>query len=107
MTIESASATPKASKIDKAANGLAEQADRKISDLAHRAEHAAKRAEGALHDGVEALRSHTRTYVDTAARSLDGARNEVADKVRERPMTGLLAAAGIGLLLGMLIGRRR
>ena len=60
-----------------------------------------------MHEGVEALRSHTQAYVETAARSLDGARNVVSDKVRERPLTGLLAAAGVGLLLGMLIGSGR
>ena len=108
MSTDTAStATSKARKIDKAANGLAERADRKISNLADRAESAAKRAEAVLHDGVETLRSHTQAYTDAAAQKLDTARTVVSDKVRERPLTGLLAAAGVGLLLGMLIGGRR
>jgi ElaB/YqjD/DUF883 family membrane-anchored ribosome-binding protein len=109
MTTEPApAATPKARKIDKAANGLAKQADRKISSLADRAESAARRAETVLHDGVEALRSHTQAYADAAAEKFDAAKTVARDKVRERPLTGILAAAGVGLLLGMLIaGRRR
>ncbi len=118
MTTEPAPAQAKAAKIVKTANGAARKADRKITSLsreadhdinslAHRAEAAAKRAESALHDGVEALRGHTQAYVETAARSLDDARAVVSDKVRERPLTGLLAAAGVGLLLGLLIGSGR
>jgi ElaB/YqjD/DUF883 family membrane-anchored ribosome-binding protein len=109
MTTESAPApAPKARKIDKAANGLASTADRKISQLADRAESAARRAETILHDGVAALKTHTQAYADAAAQKFDAAKTVTRDKVRERPLTGLLAAAGVGLLLGMLIaGRRR
>ncbi len=108
MTTQTASAaTVRARKIDRVANGLAKQADRKISNLADRAESAAKRAEVVLHDGVEALRSHTQAYADAAAQKFDSAKTVARDKVRERPLTGLLAAAGVGLLLGMLIGSRR
>lgn len=108
MTTQPASAAPvKATKIDRAANGLARRADSKISGLADRAESAAKRAEAVLHDGVESLRSHTQAYADAAAQKLDSAKTVARDKVRERPLTGLLAAAGVGLLLGMLIGSRR
>jgi ElaB/YqjD/DUF883 family membrane-anchored ribosome-binding protein len=109
MTTQTAtSAASKAAKIDKAANGLAKTADRKISQLADRAETAARRAESVLHDGVEALRVHTQEYADAAAQKFDAAKTVARDKVRERPLTGILAAAGVGLLLGMLIaGRRR
>jgi ElaB/YqjD/DUF883 family membrane-anchored ribosome-binding protein len=111
MTTDNAPTAPtaavKARKVDKAANGLAQQADNTISSLADRAESAARRAERVLHDGVETLRSQTQAYADAAAQKFDSAKTVARDKVRERPLTGLLAAAGVGLLLGMLIGGRR
>lgn len=108
MTVESAPPASKATKIAKTANGVADTADRKVSELARRAESAAKRAETVLHDGIEALRTHGQAYAETATRRFDDAKVTVSEKVRERPLTGLLAAAGVGLLVGLLLssGRR-
>jgi ElaB/YqjD/DUF883 family membrane-anchored ribosome-binding protein len=100
------SSSPKAAKVSKAANGVADKADSKISELARRAENAAKRAETALHDGVETLRGYSHTYGEEAARRFDEAQKAVSEKVRERPITGIMAAAGVGFLLGLLVSRR-
>jgi ElaB/YqjD/DUF883 family membrane-anchored ribosome-binding protein len=109
MSIES---TPtetqtKVNKLTKTADGLADRADGKIADLARKAESAARRAETVLHDGVETLRSQSRAYADQAVQKFESAQVSVREQVRERPITGLLAAAGVGFLLGLLVARRR
>lgn len=96
----------KADKIAKTADGIAERADGKISDLARKAESAARRAETVLHDGVETLRTQSRVYADTAVQKFEDAQTVVREQVRERPITGLMAAAGVGFLLGLLVSRR-
>ncbi len=110
MSIDNPSATTTASKASKVAtktaNGLADKADSKITELARKAEAAARRAETVLHDGVETLRTQSRVYVDQAAERFETAQEAVREQVRERPITGLLAAAGVGFLLGLLVARR-
>jgi ElaB/YqjD/DUF883 family membrane-anchored ribosome-binding protein len=109
MSIETpASAADAASKkISKTANGLADQAESRISKLADRAERAAHRAETVLHDGIETLRTQTRVYADQAADRIERTQQAVSEQVREKPLTGLAIAAGAGLVLGLLIGSRR
>jgi len=106
MTIENTPSAPKPDKLTKTANGLANKADSKISDLARKAETAARRAETVLHDGVETLRTQSRVYADQAVEKFEHAQESVREQVRERPLTGLLAAAGVGFLLGLLVARR-
>ena len=76
-------------------------AERSIQDLA-------RRAEKAIHEGIETLRSQSRGYVDTAGDRLDVAQRYVVDRVHEKPMSATLAALGIGVLVGVLLsgGRR-
>ena len=105
-------------KITKTANGLADQADKaasragdqaesRIAKLADKAEAAARRAETVLHDGIETLRTQTRAYADQAADRMETAQRVVTERVREKPLTGVAIAAGVGLVVGMLIGSRR
>ncbi len=76
-------------------------AERSIQDLA-------RRAEKAIHEGIETLRQQSRGYVDTAGDRLDVAQRYVTDRVQEKPMSATLAALGIGVLVGVLLssGRR-
>jgi ElaB/YqjD/DUF883 family membrane-anchored ribosome-binding protein len=106
MTMETQPPAPKQDKLAKTANGLANKADGKISDLARKAEDAARRAETVLHDGVETLRTQSRVYADQAVQKFEAAQETVREQVRERPITGLMAAAGVGFLLGLLVARR-
>jgi len=106
MSIDTPSAAPKPDKLTKTANGLANKADTKISDLARKAEAAARKAETVLHDGVETLRTQGRVYADQAVQKFETAQETVREQVRERPLTGLMAAAGVGFLLGLLVSRR-
>jgi ElaB/YqjD/DUF883 family membrane-anchored ribosome-binding protein len=104
MTIDSSSA---ANKVAKTANGLADKAESKISKLADRAEKAAHRAETVLHDGIETLRTQTRVYADNASDKWDTTQKAVTDHVREKPLQGIAIAAGVGLIIGLLMGSRR
>jgi ElaB/YqjD/DUF883 family membrane-anchored ribosome-binding protein len=76
-------------------------AEKSIQDLA-------RRAEKAIHEGIESLRSNSRTYVDSASDRLDNAQRYVVDRVHERPVGATLAALGIGVAIGLLLssGRR-
>ena len=96
-----------AAKLSKTANGVANKADDKITEIARRAETAARRAEAVLHDCVDTLRTQTRAYADQAVERIEQAQAVVSERVREKPITGVLAAAGVGLLVGMLISGRR
>jgi ElaB/YqjD/DUF883 family membrane-anchored ribosome-binding protein len=68
----------------------------------------ARRAERILQDAIEALRGHSRTYVDAAGRHVGTAQQYVTERVKERPVTATMAGVGVGLLLGLLLagGRR-
>ena len=90
-----------ASKLSKKANGVADKADDKITEIARRAESAARRAEAVLHDGMDTLRLQTRTYADQAVERIERAQTVVSER------TGVLAAAGVGLIIGMLLSGRR
>lgn len=79
----------------------AAETERSIQELA-------RRAEKALHEGIETLRSQSRGYADTAAERFDTTQRYVVDRVHERPLTATLTALGVGVLVGlMLSGRHR
>ena len=67
---------------------------------------AAARAEVAIKEGLETFRAQSRTYADSAGHQLDVAQRYVTERVKEKPQTALLAAAGVGLLLGLLLAGR-
>jgi len=116
MTIENPNslANTASNKLTKTANGLANKADAladkaesKIAKLADRAEKAAHRAETVLHDGIETLRTQSRVYADQAVDKWDSTQKAVTERVREKPLEGIAIAAGVGLLIGLILGSRR
>lgn len=68
----------------------------------------ARRAERAVQEGLDALKSRAGTYSESAGEQLDTAQRYVTTQVQERPMTTTLAALGVGVIVGFLLsgGRR-
>ena len=56
---------------------------------------------------LERVREKAGEMMDRGRESVERVRESVSDRVRERPLTSVLVAGGIGLLLGMLVARRR
>jgi ElaB/YqjD/DUF883 family membrane-anchored ribosome-binding protein len=56
---------------------------------------------------LERVREAAGEMVDRGRESVERVRENVSDRVRERPLTSVLIAGGIGVLLGMLAARRR
>lgn len=67
-----------------------------------------RRAEKAVTEGLDALRSRAGSYGDVAGERLDTAQRYVTAQVHERPLTATFAALGVGVVLGFLLsgGRR-
>jgi ElaB/YqjD/DUF883 family membrane-anchored ribosome-binding protein len=72
-----------------------------LSDLA-------RRAERAVHEGFDAVKSRAGSYSEGAGQQLDTAQRYVTSQVQERPLTTTLAALGVGVVVGFLLsgGRR-
>lgn len=69
---------------------------------------ARRRIEQAVQEGLEQIRSHSRTYADAAGQHVDEAQQYVSERVKERPLAATGAALGVGVLIGLLLsaGRR-
>lgn len=72
-----------------------------LSDLA-------RRAERAVQEGLDAVKSRAGNYSETASQQMDTAQRYVTSQVQERPLTTTLAALGLGVVVGFLLsgGRR-
>lgn len=66
----------------------------------------AERIEKAVQEGLELIRTHGRTYADTAGESIDTAQRYVVERVQERPLTATFTALGVGVLLGLTLNSR-
>lgn len=68
----------------------------------------ARRAEKAVQEGLDAVKSRAGSYSDTASEGFDTAQKYVTAHVQERPLTTTLAALGVGVVVGFLLsgGRR-
>ncbi|MGZ8363571.1 MAG: DUF883 domain-containing protein [Caulobacteraceae bacterium] len=68
----------------------------------------ARRAEKAIHEGLEILRSRAGNYGELATERLDTAQRYVTTQVQERPLATSLTALGVGVVIGFLLsaGRR-
>jgi len=89
------------------ASKAADKADKAIVDTEKNVHELAQRAERVVHDSLETLRAQSRVYAEEAERSLESAQKYVIERVHERPMTTTLAALGVGMLVGLLLGGRR
>jgi ElaB/YqjD/DUF883 family membrane-anchored ribosome-binding protein len=69
----------------------------------------ALKAEKAVRDRAEDLRTRAQVYYDDAHDRFDTAQRYLVERVQEKPVVATLAAVGVGVVLGMLIagGRRR
>jgi ElaB/YqjD/DUF883 family membrane-anchored ribosome-binding protein len=77
-------------------------AERRVKDFAARAEQVARERAGQL-------RERARDYYDEAYDRFDTAQRYVVERVQEKPLQSTLAAVGIGVIIGLLLGggRRR
>ncbi len=103
-------ATDQIKAAGKAANSAAEDSQRAFTEAVAAAERtiseAAKTAEKVFREGIEALRSQTRVYGDTAGAQVEEAQRYIMERVKERPMTATLAGLGVGVLIGLLLSNR-
>jgi ElaB/YqjD/DUF883 family membrane-anchored ribosome-binding protein len=96
-----------------AANAIdhAERSFTEATDAARvRITEATSKAEKAIRDGLETLRTQSRAYtdnagqyVDEAQKYVDEAQKYVVERVKERPLTATLAGLGVGVLIGLLL----
>jgi len=70
------------------------------------AEDLLKATAGQANERVEKLRARATESLRVAREQLSAAGEQVHAKVKENPWTAAGIAAGVGLLLGLLIGRR-
>ncbi len=100
--------TEKAAEDAKA--GVASIADA-VSRIASQTEHsfseASKRFEKVVGEGLEQIKAQSRTYGDNAGEHLDEAQRYIVEKVKEKPLLGVGAALGVGVLVGLLIAGGR
>ena len=110
MTILPTGAEAEATKAKTSLKSAAGHAEKSFAEAAEAAKssitEAAARAEVAIKEGLETFRAQSRTYADTAGQQVDVAQRYVTERVKERPLTAILAGAGVGLLLGLLLAGR-
>lgn len=94
-----ASAAPSTTNGERSFADAAEIAKAQITETA-------ARAQRAVQETLETLRSQSRTYVDTAGQQFDVAQRYVTERVKERPLTATMAGVGVGLLIGLLLASR-
>src|SRR5262245_46655558 len=66
-----------------------------------------RKAQDALASGMDAGAASVRRAMRRSTRAMDNARREISTSVREHPLAYTGGAAAVGLLLGMLMRRRR
>jgi ElaB/YqjD/DUF883 family membrane-anchored ribosome-binding protein len=89
------------------ASETADKADKTILEAEKNVHELAKHAEKVVNEGLEKLRVQSRAYAEEAERTLETAQKYVTERVHERPLTTTLAALGVGMLLGLVLGGRR
>ena len=57
-------------------------------------------------DGIETVRAEAKALYDYRADRMEQAQHYLADRVKERPLTAILAGLGVGFILGLLTAHR-
>lgn len=81
---------------------LREDVARLAEQLARTGEHSYSAAMRAASDGAEQLRAKGEAAVDALKSNASDIEQQISDAVREKPITALAIAAGIGYLLAVL-----
>ena len=81
---------------------LREDVARLTEQLARTGEHSYSAAMRAASDGAEQLRARGEAAVDAIKSNAGDIEQQISDAVREKPITALAIAAGIGYLLAVL-----
>jgi ElaB/YqjD/DUF883 family membrane-anchored ribosome-binding protein len=64
---------------------------------------AVRRIELAVQEGLSQLRTQSKVYADVAGAQIEAAADKVSDEVRARPLAATGLALGVGVLLGFLL----
>lgn len=64
---------------------------------------AIRKVEAAVQEGLTQLRSQSKVYADAAGQQIEAAAEKVSDEVRARPLAATGIALGVGVLIGFLI----
>jgi ElaB/YqjD/DUF883 family membrane-anchored ribosome-binding protein len=88
-------------------NQAADKADKTILETEKRLEVLVDRAESAVQEALELVRTRGRVYADNAGQQLDEAQRILTERVQERPLTSTFAALGVGVIVGFLVSGRR
>ena len=93
-------AQPALDEIQSAASASTAKLDQAVGELKERAGRVAR-------DTLQSLRTHATPYVDDAGEHLQTAERFIVERVQKQPLTTTLAALGVGLLIGLIIGGGR
>lgn len=64
---------------------------------------AVRRIEAAVQEGLAQLRSQSKVAADVAGKQIEAAAEKVSDEVRARPLAATGVALGVGVLIGVLL----
>ena len=107
---ETSSVEDAATKAADAISAATEQGKQSLQEALAHAERtiaeAVKTVERALRDAIERLRTQGKPLADNAGQQVDEAQRYLTERVKERPMTAVMAGVGIGLVLGLLLSNR-
>jgi len=77
-----------------------------LRDVVAAAEELLKATAGEQGERIEEIRARAEESLRVARERLEGVGSQLDDQVREHPWTAVGIAAGIGLVVGILLGRK-
>ncbi|MBF4179737.1 DUF883 family protein [Lelliottia nimipressuralis] len=82
------------------------EADRLAKKALNKADEFAGEAQSQFGDAVDSPKHQLKGVARKYAAQASDVASEVSDRVRDNPLTGLMAAGAIGLIIGLLVGRK-